>query len=175
MKDFVKFIYENGMELEIPVEYSEYMNPNSGRIVYCDPEDEEQAAIAAKVKAKMLFMMTIVVVFLLIFTVVAVTDGNKTTAAILMCAFTALFIGFTVRIVCIKPQVAIGRAVIKTKQLRQGSGRKFSYHVAIAVDKPEKTIYSGINVSRKDYEIIQEGTQILVENITGNGRVFENS
>jgi len=48
MKDFVKFIYENGMELEIPVEYSEYMNPNSGRIVYCDPEDEDRQQLQQK-------------------------------------------------------------------------------------------------------------------------------
>lgn len=175
MKNFVRSIYENGMKLEIPAEYSEYMNPNSGRIIYHDPENEEQASIAVKAKAKLLAFMSMIVILLLIFTVVAVTDGNKTTAAILMCAFTAIVIGFTVRIACIKPQVVIGRAVIKTKQLRQGSGRRFSYHVAIAVDKPEKTIYSGINVSRKDYEIIQEGTPIIVVNITGNGRVFENS
>lgn len=175
MKDFVNYMYKNNIKLEIPVEYSEYINPNSGRIVYHDPENEEQASIAAKVKSKLLCMMTMTVVLLLIFTIVAITDGNKTTAAILMCAFTTLFIGFTLRIVCMKPQIVTGRTVIKTKQLRQGSGRRYSYHVAIAVDKPEKTIYSGINVSKKDYEIIREGTPIIVVNITGNGRVFENS
>ncbi len=175
MKDFLNSIYENNMRLEIPAEYSEYIHLHPVKIAYYDPENEEQASIAAKVKSKLLCMMTMTVVLLLIFTIVAITDGNKTTAAILMCAFTTLFIGFTLRIVCMKPQIVTGRTVIKTKQLRQGSGRRYSYHVAIAVDKPEKAIYSGINVSKKDYEIIREGTPILVVNITGNGRVFENS
>lgn len=43
MKDFVNFIYENDMKLEIPAKYAEYLRVQPGKMVYHDPENNEQA------------------------------------------------------------------------------------------------------------------------------------
>lgn len=83
---------------------------------------------------------------------------------------TALFMAVTARVLCRKIQVVTGRAVIKTKQRKQSKKKIYTYYVAVAVDEPEKAIYSRIPVSKADYDKIQEGTPIMVVNISSSGK-----
>lgn len=169
MKDFVNSIYENDMKLEIPVEYAEYIRIQPGKIVYHDPENNEQAAIAARMKIKTAAWLMIGDILLLLIFGYVIATKNTFVVISLMGVLTALFIAETARVLCRKPQVVTGRAVVKTKQRKQGKKRIYSYYTAVAVDEPEKTIYPRIPVSKADYDKIQEGTPIMVVNISSHG------
>lgn len=174
MKNFIDSIYENNMKLEIPAEYAEYIRIHPGKIVYHDPENDEQAAIAAKMKMKTAVWLTIGDVLLMIIFVYVIATKNTFIVIFLMGLLTALFMTETARVMCRKLQVATGRAVIKTKQRKQDSKKIYSYYVAVAVDEPEKAIYSRIPVSKADYDKIQEGTPIIIVNISsGKGAVLD--
>lgn len=109
------------------------------------------------------------ILLLLIFVYVIVTK-NTFIVISLMGVLTVLFMAETARVLGRKPQVVTGRAVIKTKQRKYGQRRSYSYYAAVAVDAPEKAIYSRIPVSKADYDKIQEGTLIMVVNIPSSGK-----
>ncbi len=109
------------------------------------------------------------ILLLLIFVYVIATK-NTFVVISLMGVLTALFITVTARVLCRKIQVVTGRAVIKTKQRRQGKRRTYLYYAAVAVDEPEKAIYSRIPISKADYDKIQQGTPIMIVNISSSGK-----
>lgn len=170
MKDFVGSVYADNMMLEIPAEYAEYIRVQPGELVFHDPENDEQAAIVAKMKSETVSFFAIVdVLFLLIF-ICIIVSVNKFMVIFLMGLLTALFMIETVRVVRRKLQVVTGRAVIKMKKRRHDKRSTYLYYVAVAVDQPEKAIYSGISVSKEDYDKIQEGTPIMIVNISSPGK-----
>ncbi len=177
MKDFVDSLLENNMMLKLPAEYAEYLQTIPKEIVFHDPENEEQAKIAAKVKMKTVaFLVACSVVLWLLF-IYVIASKNKFIVIFLMGVVTAAFTLTAISVIRKKTQVVTGRAVIKTKQRRHGKRKSYSYYVSVAVDEPEKAIYSNISVDKKDYEKIQEGSLILVVNVTatGKGVVLESS
>lgn len=165
MEKFTKSLFENNMMLKLPPEYAEYLQSAPGEINFHDPENEEQAKIAAKRKRSHVTLLSIAdIVLLLIFIYVIVTK-NQFIVIFLMGVITFISIVLTVKTIKTKVQVAIGRAVIKIRKCRSGKKRSYLYTVAVAVDEPKKAIHSGILVSRKDYKKIQEGTRIMIINI----------
>lgn len=165
MKNFAKSLHENDMMLKLPAKYSEYLRAEPEEIVFHDPENDEQAKIASKTKRKAVTWISISdIVLLLIFIYVIVTK-NKFIVIFLMGAITFAFMAVTTKIIKTKVQVAIGKAVIKIKQREFDKKKTYYYYVAVAVDEPKKAIYSRIQVSKKDFEKIHEGTPIMIINL----------
>ena len=165
MKDFIESIHKNNGMLELPLEYAEYLNTRPKEIVFHDPENEQQAKLAAKVKLKTgLFLGGCSAVLLFLFVYVIVSK-NTLLVISLMGLITFLFSAVFIQLLTKKTQVAIGRAVIKIKQRKS-----YSYFVSVAVDEPEKAIHANIPVSKSDYEKISEGTSIMIVNISSPGK-----
>ena len=170
MKDFIESIHKNNGMLELPLEYAEYLNTKPKEIVFHDPENEQQAKLAAKVKLKTaLFLGGCSAVLLFLFVYVIVSK-NTLLVISLMGLITFLFSAVFIQLLTKKTQVAIGRAVIKIKQRRTGKRKSYSYFVSVAVDEPEKAIHANIPVSKSDYEKISEGTSIMIVNISSPGK-----
>lgn len=174
MKDLITSILENNMKLEIPIEYAEYLKINPGEIPYHDPENEEQAAIARKVKMKTASWLVICSILLWALLAYVIVSKNKPIVIALMGFMAVAFTIASASVVLKKLQVATGRAVIKMKKPSPGKKNSYSYTVAVAVDEPEKAIYSGISVSKKDYKKIQGGMPIMIVNVSsGKGVVLD--
>lgn len=167
MKNLINSILENNLTLEIPAEYSEYLCINPGKIAYHDPENEEQAAIATKMKMKQIAFFMIFDIPIIIILIYVIVTKNKLIVILLMALMAIISITQTIRVISKKLKVVTGRAVIKTKHYRHN--KNYSYYVAVAVDEPEKTIYPNISISKSDYEKIQEGTKIMIVNISSPG------
>lgn len=177
MKDFISNLLENNMQLKIPIKYAEYLNTRPGEIVYYDPENEEQAKLASKTKMKTVSFLVICSLVLWFLFIYVIATKNKLIVILLMGFVTLAFTAAAIHVVRKKTQVAIGRAVIKTKQRKQGKKKNYSYYVAVAVDTPQKAIYPNIPVSKSDYKKIQEDTPIMIVNVTASGKgvVLENA
>lgn len=172
MKDFVENLFANDMKLSIPAEYLEYLQTRPGEIVYHEPENDEQAAVVAKMKCKRVALLTIGEVLMLMLLVYVIVTKNTLVVISLMGVMVLTFLMVLIHTVRMKPQVVTGRAVIKTKEWRGNGHNNYSYYVAVAVDWPVKTIYSRIPVSKADYEKIQEGPRIMIVNV-GKGVVLD--
>lgn len=170
MRDFVDSLYENDMKLKIPAEYAEYLHTQPEEIVYYDPENDEQAAIASKVKMKTAAFLVICSIVLLLLFIYVIATKNKLFVIVVMGLMVAIFTSTAIRVIRRKTQVVTGRAVVKTKQRKSGKKKTYYYYVAVAVDQPVKTIYSQIPVSESDYEKIQEGTPIMIVNVSTPGK-----
>ena len=174
MKDLFNSISSNNMKLEVPAEYAEYVMSPHAKMVFHDPENDEQARIANKVKKRSaigIIAADVLFVLLLIFVIV----GQKQMSLILMVSFmTILITVLTIRTLTKKVQVAIGRAVVKKKELPSGKLRTYEYFAYVAVDKPTKTIYPRIVISEEDYNKIKVGTPMLIGNLgSGKGVVLD--
>lgn len=175
MKDFTESLIENGMVAKIPIEYAEYLQTKPKELVFHDPENEEQAKIASRIKLKTLILLTLggsIILFLFIYVIVT---KNSLLVISLMGLMVVIFMIFIIRTAKTKPQVAIGRAIAKQKKLRNSSSTRnqYSHYVTITVDKPEKAIHSMIPVSKKVYERVEEGMKIMVVNSSGQGIILD--
>ncbi len=169
MKDFVSNLLENNMQLKLPMEYAEYLQNGPAEIVFRDPANEAQEKLARKTKIKSAVWLVCCSILLWLLSIYVIAGKKELLVIVLMCLITLLFTGATLRLLCTKTQVAIGRAVIKTKHRRHGKRKSYSYYVAVAVDEPRKAIHGQISVSRSVYNKIEEGTPIMILNISSPG------
>lgn len=177
MKDFTESLFENGMVAKLPLEYAEYLQTTPKKLVFYDPENEQQAKIATRIKRNRLAVLTLVGLIMLFLFIYVIVTKNTLLVISLMGLMVVIFMIFIIRTAKTKPQVAIGRAVTKQKRLRLNNSsstrNQYSYYVTIAVDKPEKAIHSGIPVSKKVYERVEEGMKIMVVNPSGQGIILD--
>lgn len=175
MKDFREILNENGMVAKIPVEYAEYLQTQPKELVFHDPENDEQAKIASRIKTKKLKLFVFGDVLLSLILIYVIVTKNTFIVISLMGLFTLMFVIKTVQIARKKPQVVVGRAVAKQKKWRATHHlkNKYDYYVSIAVDEPEKAIHSMIPVSKKVYERVEEGMRIMVANSSGQGIILD--
>ncbi len=175
MKEFRKLLNENDMVAKIPAEYFEYLQTQPKELVFHDPENDEQAKIASRVKNKTLRMFVFGDVILLLILIYVIVTKNKFIVISLMGVMIVLFVTKTVEIARKKPQVVVGKAVTKQKKwdATHNLKTKYNYYVSIAVDEPEKAIHSMIPVSKKDYERVEEGMRIIVVNSSGQGFILD--
>lgn len=171
MKDFREHIMENSMVAKIPVEYAEYLQTHSKKLVFHDPENDEQAKIALRIKNKTLKWLVPADLFVSLIFIYVIVTQNTLLVISLMGLLTVSFVVGTIRIVNTKPQVVVGRAVAKREEW--DTGNKYRYYVSIAVDEPEKAIHSRIPISKKDYERVEEGMRIMVVNPSGQGVILD--
>ena len=175
MKDFREILNEDGMEAKIPAEYVEYIQTQPKKLVFHDPENDEQAKIASGIKRKSLAWLVLGDVFLLLIFIYVIVTKNTFLVISLMGLITGTFVIKTVQIASKKPQVVVGRAVAKQSKwdATHNLHNKYNYYVSIAVDEPEKAIHSMIPVSKKVYERVEEGMRIMVVSPSGQGVLLD--
>lgn len=175
MKDFRESLNENGMVAKIPIEYAEYLQIQPKELVFHDPENDEQAKIASRVKTKKLILLVFVDALLLLCLIYVIVTKNTFFVISVIALLTLMLAIETVKIARKKPQVVVGRAVAKQKKWNamHNSTNKHDYYVSIAVDEPEKAIHSMIPVSKKVYERVEEGMRIMVVNSSRRGIILD--
>lgn len=154
---------------ELSAKYSEYQGLPVSQIQYQDARNDEDKKKARKVGLHYDILMTVFFVVFAIVTVLTFIGDTGILLKLLLVAITGL-IGFLLfKSLLVKPKVAYGKAIYKQRRLvghvgSRRSAKRYVYLVTFIPDGDEKVLYKGVQVSRKDFEQIQEGTPIMVVN-----------
>lgn len=155
---------ENGLEKYLT---EGYILKNNSEIIYQDPENDEQIAKARKSIRNNMTISIIVFVALVATLIGMIITGTSIGWVIFMAIFVAI-IGYVIYKDRPGKQIQImkGKAIHKyRRRLQTASGsisQNYNYFVTVIPDNEEKTIYRDLQVSKADYELIENGTPIMV-------------
>ena len=157
---------------EISKKYANLGYEKSEHINYRNPENEIEESFVKKANINtFIFLMIITAIFLVTFIVSFITDA-KISIKILLGGIVLICGFFTYKSISTK-ELMIGKAIYKERK-RDTSGKRRSYmYFVTIIDEKNKLIYSRIQISKNDYELIEEGTPILVSKGSGKGYIYE--
>lgn len=157
---------------EISKKYASMGYKKSDNINFRNPKDEIEEAFVKKANIKhFAFIFFITIIFLLCFIFSFIVDA-KVIIKILLGIMTLLGAFFSIKSVTTK-ELMIGKAIYKErKRSTSGKRRTYMYFVTV-IDEDNKLIHSRIQVSKIEYEIIKEGTTILISKGSGKGYIYE--
>lgn len=162
MKNLFEIAYNIDSVDELVGRYVGYTKRMAKEIEYHDPENEEQLAKAKAIHKRVLKGFSVITVAFLIFTILMAVTGNKLYLVAIMIICTLVLAVTTLRLMRQKAQVTEGKVVLKHFDRKIGSKKKTYYFVTAAIDYPEKVICTLIQISKADYEKVEEGTPILL-------------
>ena len=147
---------------ELAVKYYDYRSGKATEIVYHDPETKEQEEKARAIQKKTSRLIYIVTACFLLMLVLTIATEKELWKILLMAAVTAVPSIFAVRAATRKLQVMTGKAVYKQAKVQDIATQRKLYYVSVIPDSGEKVIYTLIQISKEDYEKVEEGTPVLV-------------
>lgn len=172
-KDGLKELQKKFNELtEISKKYSSKGYKKSDQVIYRSPINEMEEAFVKKANIKhFAFLFFITMVFLICF-ILSLLTGAKIIAIILLGLITLVAGYFSIKSIITK-DLMIGKAIYKeVKRDTSGKRRSYNYFVTV-IDEENKLIYSRIQISKKEYEIVEEGTPILISKGSRQGYIYE--
>lgn len=157
---------------EISKKYASKGYKKSEIINYRSPKDEIEESFVRKANIKhFAFIFFVALIFLICF-LVSIITSVKIYIIILLGLTTVICSYFAIKSLTTK-ELMIGKAIYKErKRNTSGKTRSYMYYVTI-VDEKNKLIHSRIQISKNDYELIEEGTPILVSKGSGQGYIYE--
>ncbi len=153
--------FEKGLEQYLTEGYT---LKNNSEIIYQDPENADQISKARKSIRSSMAISIIVLVSLVAMLIGMIIIGSNIGWIIFMGIFVAI-VGFAMYKDRPGKQIKImkSKAVCKYRvKIGSASSKNYNYFVTVIPDNEVKTIYRELQVSKKDYELIQEGTPIMV-------------
>ena len=172
-KDSIKELQKQFNNLtETSKKYVSMGYEKSEHINYRNPKDELEESFVKKANIKhFAFIFFITIVFLVCFVVSIITD-SKIIAKVLLGLITLGCGYFAFKSLTTK-ELIIGKAIYKERK-RDTSGKRRSYmYFVTIIDEENKLIHSRIQVSKNDFDLIKEGTPILVSKGSGQGYIYE--
>lgn len=172
-KDGIKELQKQFNNLtEISKKYAKLGYEKSDHINFRNPEnvDEEDFVKKANIKT-FIFLLVITLIFITTFIFAFIVD-TKLLVKILLGVISLLCGFFTYKSISTK-ELMIGKAIYKErKRDTSGKRRTYLYFVTI-IDEERKLIHSRIQISKTEFDIVEEGTPILVSKGTGKGYIYE--
>lgn len=174
-EDSIKELQKKINEItEISKKYASMGYKKSDQINFRNPKDEVEEAFVKKANIKhFAFIFFITIIFLLCFIFTFIVDA-KVIIKVLLGIMTLVGAFFSIKTITTK-ELMIGKAIYKErKRSNSGNGkhRTYMYYVTV-IDEENKLIHSRIQVSKIEYEIINEGTNILISKGSGQGYIYE--
>ncbi len=157
---------------EISKKYSKLGYKKSEVINYRKPINKDEETFVKKNNIKVFgFLLFITIVFLAT-TIFSIILGSNVFVEILCGLITIVCILVTIKSIR-TDELFIGKAIYKERERISKKGKiSYMYYTTI-IDEENKLIHTRIQVSKKAYEIIEEGTIILVSKNTKNGYIYE--
>lgn len=157
---------------EISKKYSSLGYKKSDNIHFRKPATEEEENFIKKANIKTFtFLLVITLVFIITFIISFIT-GAYIIIKILLGLIVLASGYFTYKTISTK-DLMIGKAIYKERK-RNTSGKRRSYmYFVTVIDEDNKLIHSRIQISKTDYELIEEGTPILISKGSKKGYIYE--
>lgn len=130
---------------------------------FYEPDTEELSEKAEKLRKKTLKGVYLFTGVFLLFLIIGIISGASFKGILIMSVLTAIMIVVCICMTRKKAEIAIGTAVFKYDEGNVGTKQK-RYYVSIIV---EGVIYTRLPIRRNDYDKVEEGTQILIEKVSG--------
>lgn len=156
-------------ELEtLSAKYSDYQGLQASQIEYEDARNQDDYQRAKKISKN---YDIFIIIFFVIFAATTVgsffTDAGFLVRALLIVCTGV--VGYVLAKSLFKEtKVAYGKAIYKQKRLARHSGtrsaRGYIYLITFIPDNGEKKLYTGVQISKREYEQIEEGTPVMVVN-----------
>ena len=157
-------------ELEtLSAKYSDYQGLPASKIEYGEARNQDDYQRAKKISKN---YDIFIIIFFVIFAATTVgsffTDAGFLVRALLI-ACTGI-VGYVLAKTLFKEtKVAYGKAIYKQKRLAghigtRRSARGYIYLITFIPDNGEKKLYTGVQISKREYEQIEEGTPVMVVN-----------
>ena len=157
---------------ELSKKYSSMGYEKSTHINYRNPENEEEEKFVKKANIKhFLFIFFCTLVFLICFICLLMTKGNIL-FKIIVGLVTVVCGYFSIKSITTK-ELFIGKAIYKERKRSTNKKRRSYIYFVTVIDEENKLIHSQIQVSKKDYDIIEEGTTVLISKGSGRGYIYE--
>lgn len=172
-KDGLKELQQQFNNLtEISKKYASKGYERSEKIHYRNPQNKIEESFVKKANIKhFAFLFFITFIFLLCFIFSFIVD-SKVIIKILLGMMILVGAFFSIKSITTK-ELMIGKAIYKERK-RNTSGKKRTYmYFVTVIDEENKLIHSRIQVSKIEYEIIKEGTTILISKGSGKGYIYE--
>lgn len=144
-----------------------YRLGSNSEMVYQDPENSIIAKEASRASRKPMIISIIVLIAMAATFAAMIVTGSDIKWTIFMGVVVVAIAIFVFKDIPGKsPKVMKATAIFKNKRfsgsLQDSARRTYTYFVTVIPESGEKIIFRDLQVSREDYEQIQEGTPILV-------------
>lgn len=158
---------ERGMNLlnqmqERAVRYYDYKPYTVNDIPYRDPVSEEEKSKAKKIINKKKRMFVWASIAMIAVWIVSLFCAEGLLIKALMLVMVVVVVGIGIKISSGKVQVFTGIAVHKQIRHQNIGSKKVRCIVSVIPESGEKIIYTDVNISKKDYDQVTEGTRVMV-------------
>lgn len=172
-KDGIKELQKKFNEItEISKKYSNMGYKKSQTINYRKPLTKEEEIFVKKANIKSFALLLFITIVFIITLVASIISGTSMWVEILLGIIVLICIIVTVKSIT-TTELFVGKAIYKERERQSSKGKvTYRYYVSIT-DEENKLIYTRIQVSKSDYEVIEEGTVILVSKGTRSGYIYE--
>lgn len=144
--------------------YPEYKTGDVNKIVFHDPENEEQAQKAKKIASsvqRFLYLALIIFVATAVLMILAKTPIWATVLDIAICIVIGII---AIKSQIQKVQIITVKAIYKNRERMRNSNNSYMYFISVIPDNGEKVIYQRIQISEEDYQKVTEGTPVMIVN-----------
>lgn len=149
---------------EQSVKYNDYVPCSIENIPYRDPSTEEETLKAKKIANKLMLKLSLFSIALIASWVLSLYGTDRFLVKFLLFLMIIISLGITLKEMSKKLQVFTGIVVYKQIRVKDKKSRSVQCTVSIVPENGEKVIYRGINISKKEYIRVTEGTRVLVVN-----------
>lgn len=172
-EDGIKELQKKFNEItEISKKYTNLGYKKSQDINYRKPIDKTEEVFVKKNNIKVFgFLLFVTLVFIITF-IACLICGSSIWIDILLGLIVGVCIYVTIKSIT-TTDLFIGKAIYKERERISKKGKVAYRYYATIIDEDNKLIHARIQVSKKDYEVIEEGTTILVSKGTKQGYIYE--
>ena len=152
---------------ELREQYADYKLAHISSAQFYDPETEEQKTKANKVVKSVLAVYYMISVVFIASFIGAIFLSTQIIVTVLIGLIMVFVVALTLGAQFKKVQIFKGKAVYKQARLVRVTSkrrRNYTYVISVIPDSGEKVIYREIQVSKNDFDQIEEGTPVMVIN-----------
>lgn len=152
---------------EVYSKYSEYRPTQLSDMPFYEPMNDLETSLANKEKNKNILLLVFGIVVIIAITVLSL----KASGLFVMIAIAVLFAGFLVAIIARPVTVLRGTAVLKQVKSSSASGSgSRSYYISFIIESPEKMLGASVPIAKNHFEMVSEGSQVLIVKLGGTYR-----
>lgn len=158
---------------DLSKKYNNLGYKKSSKINFYKPRNDIEQLRIREINNKMIVPFTLVSIILLILFVLSFFVKAKIYGIIIMGILTLICIYLTLKVKS-NDELMIGKAAFKERiRVPKHSKKIYNYYVSV-VDEEDKLIYTRILVNKEDFDLIEEGTIILISKATNRGYIYNN-
>ena len=156
---------------EVYSKYSEYRPTQLSDMPFYEPMNDLETSLANKEKNKNILLLVFGIVVIIAITVLSYFLSLKVSGLFVMIAIAVLFAGFLVAIIARPVTVLRGTAVLKQVKSSSASGSgSRSYYISFIIESPEKMLGASVPIAKNHFEMVSEGSQVLIVKLGGTYR-----